>query len=153
MKKLFVSAISILLFFSIACNNSGNRADSKEKKPLSVTDSLMNLVMEGHDAVMPKMGKIRGAQKKAKQMLDSLSNLPAKTQQAVSGLKGKLESLINDLSNADYSMDRWMSEFKMDSAKENMELRIKYLTDEKLKVDKVKEAILNGLARADSILR
>lgn len=153
MKKLFISTISILLFFLIACNNSGNSSDSKEKKPLSVTDSLMNLVMEGHDAVMPKMGKVRGAQKKAKQMLDSLSNLPAKTQQAVSGLKGKLESLINDLSNADYSMDRWMSEFKMDSAKENIDERIKYLTEEKLKVDKVKEAILNGLARADSLLR
>jgi len=153
MKKFFIPTVFTLLFFLIACNNSGNNSDSKEKKPLSVTDSLMNLVMEGHDAVMPKMGKIRGAQKKAKQMLDSLSNLPSKMQQSVADLKGKLESLVNDLSYADYSMDRWMSEFKMDSAKENIDERIKYLTEEKLKIDKVKEAILNGLARADTLLR
>lgn len=41
----------------------------------------------------------------------------------------------------------------MDSALNNAEQRIKYLTDEKLKVGKVKEAILGSLQKADSLLK
>jgi len=50
-------------------------------------------------------------------------------------------------------MDKWMTEYDMDSAINNMEQRIKYLTDEKMKVGKMKEAILGGLQKADSLLR
>jgi transcriptional regulator NrdR family protein len=41
----------------------------------------------------------------------------------------------------------------MDSAVSNIEQRIKYLTEEKLRVSKVKEAILNSLQKADSLLK
>jgi len=41
----------------------------------------------------------------------------------------------------------------MDSAKDNIEQRVKYLAEEKLKVTKVKEAVLGGLAKADSLLK
>jgi hypothetical protein len=50
-------------------------------------------------------------------------------------------------------MDKWMVEFSMDSMKNNVEQRINYLTEEKLKVGKVKDAILNSLAQADSLLK
>lgn len=153
MNKIFIPVLFFLMLFVVACNNSSQKTEDKENKPLTATDSLMNDVMEGHDAVMPKMGKVRGAQKQAQQMLDSLSRLPAKAQQAVSELKSKLESLANDLNYADYAMDRWMTEFKMDSAEGNMEMRVKYLADEKMKVNKVKDAVLTSLAKADSLLQ
>ncbi|HMU45653.1 MAG TPA: viral A-type inclusion protein [Chitinophagaceae bacterium] len=153
MKRILIPAVFFSMVLFVACNNSSENAETKENKPLTAADSLMNEVMEGHDAVMPKMGKVRGAQKQAQQMLDSLSKLPAKAQQAVSELKEKLQSLVNDLNYADYAMDTWMTEFKMDSAKEDMKTRIKYLTDEKMKVNKVKDAVLNSLAKADSILQ
>ena len=86
-------------------------------------------------------------------MLDSIAKLPAKAQTAAAALKAKLESLINDLNYADFAMDKWMVEFNMDSAKDNIEQRMKYLAEEKLKVTKVKEAVLGGLAKADSLLR
>lgn len=153
MKRILIPAVFFSMVLFGACNNSSENAETKETKPLTAADSLMNDVMEGHDAVMPKMGKIRGAQKQAQQMLDSLSKLPGKAQQAVSELKEKLQSLVNDLNYADYAMDTWMTEFKMDSAKEDMEARVKYLTDEKMKVNKVKDAVLNSLAKADSLLQ
>lgn len=145
----------MVLALMIACNNEKSHEGHGPKKeaPKNAADSLYNDVMAGHDEVMPKMGKIRGAQKEAQQMLDSVAKLPAKAQAAAAELKSKLESLINDLNYADFAMDKWMVEFNMDSAKDNLEQRVKYLAEEKLKVTKVKEAILGGLARADSLLK
>ncbi|MBK5273326.1 MAG: viral A-type inclusion protein, partial [Bacteroidia bacterium] len=48
---------------------------------------------------------------------------------------------------------KWMDEFNMDSAINNLDERIKYLADEKLKVTTVKESILNSLQKADSLIR
>ena len=50
-------------------------------------------------------------------------------------------------------MDRWMKEMNWDSASNNIEKRINYLTEENQKVTKVKESILNSLQNADSVLR
>jgi Fe2+ or Zn2+ uptake regulation protein len=46
-----------------------------------------------------------------------------------------------------------MDEFNVDSAIDNAKERIKYLEEEKLKVTKVKEAILSSLQKADSLLK
>ena len=150
-----------LLFVSLltACNNTGKEDHSSQstgdKKGTikSPVDSLFDEVKAGHDEVMPKMGKVRGAQARAKVMLDSLAKLPAKAQDAAVDLKKKLETLVNDLNYADFAMDKWMTEFNMDSAVNNLEMRLKYLESEKGKVTKVKEAILGGLAKADSLFK
>ena len=154
------SGVFILLTTGIlACNNADKKTENNDHSGHNKTelktpeDSLYHDVMEGHDAVMPKMGKVRAAQKEAQRLLDSISTLPAKAQKEAGELKTKLETLVNDLNYSDFAMDKWMSEFNMDSAKNNMEQRLKYLTDEKMKVGKVKEAVLNGLAKADSIFK
>ena len=158
MKKLLPLLLLTALIYTTSCNNSKtndsetDHSGHKTDEPKTEADSLMMQVMEGHDAVMPKMGKVRGAQKEAQRLLDSVSALPAKAQEAAKTLKQELETLINELNYADFAMDKWMVEFNMDSAKDNMEQRIQYLTDEKMKVTKVKEAVLNGLAKADSLL-
>ncbi|MEO7923515.1 MAG: viral A-type inclusion protein [Chitinophagaceae bacterium] len=144
----------VILTTIIACNNADKKNDGQAKKePQTQADSLMAEVMDGHDVGMGKMGKIRAAQKEAKRVLDSLGTLPAKAQAAAADLKTRLQTLINDLDYADFSMDKWMTEFNMDSAANDMALRIKYLTEEKLKVGKVKEAILGSLQKADSLLK
>ena len=156
MKELLTFLLLTALINTTSCNNSeseGDHSGHNAKEPKTKADSLMMQVMEGHDAVMPKMGKVRGAQKEAQRLLDSVSALPAKAQEAAKTLKQELETLINELNYADFAMDKWMVEFNMDSAKDNMEQRIQYLTDEKMKVTKVKEAVLNGLAKADSLLK
>ena len=65
-----------LAMWLVACQNptsSGPSGDQANRQPLSAEDSLYRQVMDVHDEVMPKMGKIRGAQQQAQQRLDSLA--------------------------------------------------------------------------------
>lgn len=144
-----------MLSVTAACNNEkkDDHSGHGKNEPKTQEDSLMAEVMDGHDVGMSKYGKLETMQKKVKAAIDSVSKLPAKVQQELAPYKVKLDSAAADLSYALYAMDKWMEEFKMDSAKDNMELRIKYLADEKLKVGKVKEAILNSLEKAESLLQ
>jgi hypothetical protein len=95
--------------------------------------------------------------KKAKEnvnhLIDSVSKLPGKANEAAIAFKEKLTATLNDLNKADLAMNIWMSEFVYDSLKNNAEERIRYLKNEKLKVGEVKEAILSSLAKADSLLK
>lgn len=147
MKKLLYSLCAILFIGLLACNNDG-----KGSKQV-LADSLEKEVLEGHDIAMPKSMKIPDVQKEVTRIIDSLGKLPAKTQQAAAPFKKKLDSLLIDLSYADEAMNIWMKEFDFDSAKNNIEQRIKYLADEKLKVENVKKAVLGSLEKADSLLK
>jgi hypothetical protein len=153
MKKIILPIV--ILSVITACNSKEDKNHSGHKKEIPATkqDSLYEEVMAGHDEVMPKIGKIKGAQKKAQQLIDSIATLPEKAQAAAADLKLELKTLINDLNYADIAMDKWMMEFNMDSMKENINERINYLANEKMKVGKVKEAILSGLQKADSLLK
>lgn len=150
----------LLLFIAVtvlvACNNDkkhDSHKDHSSDAPKTQADSLMTEVMDGHDVGMAKYGKLKTMQSETLRLLDSIAKLPAKARDAAAPLKTKLDGLLADLKSAKDGMDKWMSEFNMDSALDNMEQRIKYLAEEKLKVSKVKESILTGLQRADSILK
>ena len=155
MKKIIPFSVALLLF--IACSNNGNNSkgvsgnDIPPKK--TQVDSLMEQVMDGHNAGMAKMSKIRKMQKEVARVLDSMAALPVKAKQAAVPYKIQLDSLAAGLRYAEVAMDKWMEEFNMDSAVNNMGQRIKYLGDEKWKVGKVKEAILSSLQKADSLLK
>ena len=157
MKKYFFLLATAAIFLT-ACNNDKKESDSGHHKhdknsPQTQEDSLMADVMDGHDAGMAKYGKLQAMEKKVKASLDSISKLPAKARQELAPYKAKLDSAAADLNYAIFAMDKWMEEFDMDSAKDNIENRIKYLLDEKMKVGKVKEAILKSLSKADSLLK
>jgi hypothetical protein len=147
---IFLSAISI-----ISCNDSktGHNGHGKNNAPKTQADSLMKEVMDGHDIGMAKMGRLTRAEQTTRRLLDSIEKLPAKAKQAAAPLKVKLDSLQKDLSYAEFAMNKWMEEFNMDSAVNNVEKRIDYLSSEKLKVSKVKEAILGSLQKADSVIK
>jgi len=153
MKKLLYSFLTILFVSILACNNAGNDS-AKMKTPQQVlADSLEKEVDNGHNTAMPKSMKIPNIQKEIKQLLDSISKLPAKAKESAAPYKAKLETLQNELEYAYMAMDKWMVEYKYDSAMNDLDKRIKYLTEEKLKVDKVKEAVLGSIAKADSLLK
>ena len=137
----------------IGCNNSTQKKTSGNNNIKSEADSLMADVMDGHDVGMAKYGKLNAMKKKVQEVLDSIAKLPAKGQQAAAPYKAKLDAAAKDLNNALIAMDKWMEEFNMDSAVNNMEQRIKYLTEEKWKVGNVKKGILTSLQKADSILK
>jgi hypothetical protein len=147
MKKMFIPFLSLIML--IACKNNNNQ-DSDLK---TQADALEKEVMDGHNIAMPRSMKIPDMEKQVKRIIDSLEKLPAKAKEAAAPYKAKLEGIAGDLSYATVAMDKWMEEFEYDSARNNLEQRIKYLTDEKLKVGKVKEAVLGSLAKADSVLK
>ena len=139
-----------------ACGGADHSGHGSHQEPKTSLDSLYASIWDAHDAVMPKMGKIRGAQKKAGHLLDSInlawSNRSMAEPEQVKSWKLALQSLLDELNYADYSMDRWMTEFNIDSAQQKGEARRPYLESEKAKVYKVKDAILRSLSRADSLL-
>ncbi|MEP7376293.1 MAG: hypothetical protein ABI675_23045 [Chitinophagaceae bacterium] len=157
MKKLIFYFGFLVTVSIIACNDAENEHNGhgKDNEPKTQADSLMKDLMDGHNIGMAKMGKLTRAEQTTRRLLDSVATLPAKARQAAEPFKTKLDSLQKELSYAEIAMDKWMKELKEDSAINNMEMeeRIKYLISEKLKVTKVKEAILSGLQKADSLIK
>lgn len=155
-KTLFLLAAGIVLSLA-ACKNKDKSHDNhdhgKMATPKTPEDSLEAAVIEGHDVGMAKFGKLKSLQKEVALFMDSLGRLPAKAKAAAEPLRARAEQTGKDLTAAIEGMEKWMREFNLDSARENVEQRIRYLKDEKLKVDNVKEAILGSLAKADSLLR
>jgi len=153
MNKFSFAIIFMAFGFLAACNNTDKKTNTGKETAKTLADSLENEVMDGHNVGMAKYGKLTAMQNEAQRLLDSIANLPAKAREAMMPLKTKLDGLVEDLRSAKAGMDKWMDEYNMDSAVNNIELRIKYLTEEKIKVSKVKESILNSLQKADSVLR
>jgi hypothetical protein len=155
MKAIQASLVALITISLIACNNAENKhnAHGQSNRPKTQADSLYKDVMDGHDIGMAKMGRLTRAEQTARRLLDSIEKLPAKAKQAAAPLKVKLDSLQKDLSYAEFAMNKWMEEFNMDSAVDNAKEWVDYLSSEKLKVSKVKEAILSSLQKADSILK
>ena len=126
---------------------ASERKDGFTKNPKSRPDSLFQEVMDGHDVGMAKMGQISGYLKTLKVSLDSAR----KQKPPNKNLIVVMESISTDLNQADYSMNRWMEEFKLDSAENNEPVRVAYLESERDKVNKIRDRILNSLKRADSL--
>jgi hypothetical protein len=153
MNKFSLAIILLAFGFLAACNNTDKKANTGNKDPKAIADSLEHEVMDGHNVGMAKYGKLTAMQNEAQRLLDSIAKLPAKAREAMLPLKTKLDGLAEDLRSAKSGMDKWMDEYNMDSAVNNIEQRIKYLTTEKIKVSKIKESILNSLQKADSVLK
>ena len=152
MKKLCIFlAIAIAI---ISCNSAETEhtGSTGPKTPKTQVDSLELAIDEGHLVGMSKMGRLTTLQQQTKRMVDSIEKLPAKAQRAVAPYKARLDSLLKDLNYADFAMNKWMNEYQMDSAINNAKQRVAYLLEEKDKVGKIREAILNGIRRADSVL-
>lgn len=152
-KKIAYTLLASWLF--IACNNgtdhSGHEGHNTSMEPKTKEDSVYKDVMDGHNEVMPKIGKVKGYIALAKQQIDSIDKLPAKAKAAAAGYKATLDSLVAELTTANQSMTQWMDEFVPDSLSEELEKRIGYLEAEKVKVEKVKSNILGSLEKAEKI--
>ncbi|WP_205512958.1 viral A-type inclusion protein [Longitalea arenae] len=151
----FIIAIVSMALLTNTCNDeaSSNETDRKNGyAPVLKTreDSLFHDVMEGHDAGMAKVGKLRRNINETARRLDSLNKLPASKVNAA--YKQALTDVHAALNTANDEMNSWMESFKLDSASDNKELRIKYLQGEKEKVAVVKEHIFSALQQADSVL-
>ncbi|WP_018630560.1 hypothetical protein [Niabella aurantiaca] len=150
MKFRFFSLAVVLL---MACGEGSQQpASDTGDGPKTKADSLLQAVIDGHDVAMPKMKKLERLIKETTAAIDSLGKLPAAVQKQNSALKTKLEEAAGDLSNADKSMHEWMNGFKYDSLQNNEPERIKYLEDQKAKVNQMKDAVLSSISKAEGLL-
>jgi hypothetical protein len=143
-----------LVFFAgilAACNNASNKTTTTSTDTSkSQADTLMSEVMDGHDEGMAKYGKLNAMEKKIQGWLDSLQTLKDKS---AAMMRPRLDSLLAEVRSAKQGMDTWMESFNMDSAVNDMNQRIRYLSEEKIKVGKVRDNILNVLRKTDSLFR
>jgi hypothetical protein len=135
------------LFFAVACGSNNNTETSEEVVSAPV-DSLFQQVMDGHDAAMAKMGKLKAYRKEFDKKVDSLDKMKSAAKKK---LAGRYSDMSKDLKQAEDRMNAWMDQFSIDSAADNTDLRIKYLTGEKSKVDSVRDEMVAVLAQADSL--
>lgn len=150
MKSLFFPLATLLL---MACGNGTQQSASDTGDgPKTKADSLLQEVIDGHDVAMPKMKKLERLMKESSSAIDSIGKLPAAAQKQSSALKDSLKAVFNDLSNADKTMHEWMNGFKYDSLQNNEPERIKYLEDQKAKVNLMKDAVLNSISKAEGVL-
>ena len=151
MKKLILPAI---ILFAVSCGEGepapAERTDGFSKKAQTPEDSLFDEVMHGHDVAMAKMGKIGKYRKELQGKIDSLSKVGGAAKASV---QSSLKEVEAELKVAEEGMNKWMDEFEIDSAQDDIKRRLQYLTSEKLKVDDVKEKILNAVSKADSLLK
>lgn len=147
MKEILTLVATIFLLMS--CNNNPG---ADKRKPKSAVDSVEEEVMDGHNKAMAKVARLHETKNKIQQVLDSLSRLPSDAQKRSAPYKMQLDSTLRRLNFADYAMDKWMNEFNLDSESNDADKRIKYLESEKIKISKVKDAIISSLRTADSLL-
>ena len=151
MKKIVLPLLLVIVAF--ACNNNHDGHKPSDKAPKTLEDSLVKDIDDGHIVGMSKMAKLHKAQQNVKRALDSIAVLPVKTQQAAAEYVAALNKAAEDLNYADFAMEKWMTEYNPDSSLNDKEKRLQYLHSEQMKVDKMKNAILNSLQKADSIFQ
>jgi hypothetical protein len=98
---------------------------------------------------MAKKGKVTGYLKTADQKIDSVSKIRSgdarQTEAAYRDVRSKLKV-------AEDGMNKWMNEFRADSAQNETDVRISYLTEEKRKMEQIRDQTLEALKQADSVL-
>ena len=100
------------------------------------------------DEAMAKMGKVAGYRKTVDRKIDSLKKVRTPAKQK---LNKEYADLKTQLKDAEEHMNVWMEQFSIDSAQDDLEKRLQYLSNEKIKVERVKEEIFGVLKKADSL--
>lgn len=131
-------------------NASTERANGYTPELKNREDSLLHDVLQGHDVAMAKMSKLSRHLERVQALIDSMDRRGISAQQAQA--YHQWTDLRESLRSAEYGMNAWMEEFKLDSFQSDREKRIRYLEGEKIKVMRVKENILGSLATADSLI-
>jgi paraquat-inducible protein B len=118
-----------------------------EEKPKE-TDVLYNKVMEVHDEIMPKMGDIMKLKKQLKEKLAELDTATEIDRAKIDDI----ERAIADLDNSHEEMMGWMRQFDRDFEGMVNEEILKYLNDQKGRIEKVGQVTNAALQNAQEQL-
>ena len=105
---------------------------------------IKNQAMEIHDEVMPLMGDLRSVRKDLMLLADSI--VVSDSIQAA-----QLGEAASEIADANEGMMEWMRNFEPEYEGTHDEL-LQYFKDQKIKVEKVKEDMLESLASGEKAL-
>jgi hypothetical protein len=131
--KTFLSIFIMSAILLVAC----------EEKPKE-TDALYKKVMEVHDEIMPKMGDIMKLKKQLKEKLAELDTATEIDRAKIDDI----ERAIADLDNSHEEMMGWMRQFDRDFEGMVNEEILKYLNDQKGRIEKVGQVTNAALQNA-----
>ena len=133
MKNLLLS--SALFVTLVACGPS-------PKEELQV---LKDEVIAIHDEVMPKINELKKTAKELQAMADS------SLMESDSANAQFYDALAKDIINANESMMQWMHQFESDFKGTNEEVK-KYLEDQKVSIQQVKDDMNGSLEKGKEVL-
>ena len=149
--KTTTQFILVVLVGLCSCEeDAGNPGSSNVEARLKTPeDSLFHQVMEGHDAGMAKIGRLKKYSSQLQAAIDSINKTSSAEKSEIPGLKRVKDSL--DAANA--SMFTWMDGFKADTLTGMVTERMEYLEMQKASVTIVRDRIFNSLRLYDSLDR
>lgn len=142
--------IIVLLAVLASCDSSTTPVESIQENnasiPRTLSDTLYREVMKGHDVGMAKIGELMRYQQLLRQKADSID-------QTRNGdtHKSILDSVLEELTQAEALMNQWMQEFEPDHAGSTEEEKTSFYLSEKEKIDTVNARILRSIERAKEI--
>jgi hypothetical protein len=141
-KTLHLSCLMVLLL-TIGCGKPANNDHDHSHDPLEAegNEALYNEVMKVHDEVMPKMNDIY---KLKEQLKNKIAENPTMTESQ----RKDIEETIANLDAASDGMMVWMRQFNPIPDSEGEEKAREYLENEMEKIKKVREDMLESIAKA-----
>jgi hypothetical protein len=135
------------LFFVLillGCSSKNDNGQDSQNSNSSGNQALYDEVMKVHDEVMPKMNDIYKLKEDLKK---EIANAP----DIVEEKRKEIESAILQLDAASESMMDWMRNFDPLPDSSGEEKARQYLEEQKVKVDKVKETMLQAIENAKEL--
>ncbi len=145
MKKILFFLIIGSLVFS-ACQSSEQQPSQEELQ--AQQEQMWDEVMAVHDEVMPKMSEIKKLERELSAYIGEESSLDAEMQE-------KVGQTVQELSAAAEGMMSWMSNIKqLEPMREEMDHKsiMNYLKEEKTRVEKVKENMVNSIEMGKELM-
>lgn len=130
MKNLLLSFLLITLF---SCSSKKSEQEDLHKNIIAV-----------HNEVMPRMEEIAELSKKLKENVVKLEKEKPENTDKITSVKQS----INNLNSASQGMMNWMHRYNAKYDTLPIEISIKYLKEEKLKIEKVKSEMNKAIEEA-----
>lgn len=143
--KNYINVFVLLLLALASCQPKSDGRAGEEAIATEENEVLVKEAWRIHDEVMPKMSslyKLKG------QLKEKLGN-PGLSEEEKKGM----ENTILQLDSAYDGMMDWMHNFEPEEYTESDENAREYLENEIEKINKVKQDILNAIARAESAVQ
>lgn len=148
MKHYFILLSVLILSIVIGCNSGDTSKATTESESTLDTKSMEKTVMKIHDEAMAKMDVIYQLKKQVKGIADSLQEDTIANSEILTTAYQNIEAL----EAADEGMMSWMRNYQIPKTKDTPDV-MKYLEDEKEKIEGVSKAMNESISAAEEFLK